>query len=71
MSARAKICYIEDFDHELEEVFDFVTATCLDSKTKFTTESVRGHSPSSVRRALANLTERCDCGNAWHEVGDG
>lgn len=34
-------------------------------------EPVWGHSPKSVRRALALLSENCSCGSRYHKAPDG
>lgn len=46
-----------------------VYATCNVSGD--TAGPVWGDGPASVKRALAMLTERCDCGARWHQDQDG
>ena len=43
-----------------------IIATCNTSGDE--SEKVIGKEENSIRRALANLSERCSCGNKWHYV---
>jgi hypothetical protein len=43
---------------------DCVRAVCQESGHK--TDPVWGSNTSSIRRALATLTEECSCGATWH-----
>lgn len=51
-------------------VLDYcVYAECLEGSTRV--GPVWGDGEASVRRVLAMLTEKCDCGADWHYDEDG
>jgi hypothetical protein len=45
-----------------------VFATCNESGD--VVGPIWGHGPASVKRALAQLSETCSCGNSYHKAAD-
>ena len=43
-----------------------IIATCNITGDK--SDKIYGKGYNSIKRSLANLTEKCNCGNGWHEI---
>ena len=65
MAAYAEIEFTQAENPETGRMQDCVIASCCDSDS--VTEPIWGHGPASIRRALATLSEDCDCGQSFHK----
>ncbi len=70
MASVAEVEFTED-ENDSGQLVPCVFVRCLSSPTDFEVGPIWGNGIASVRRALAQLSEDCDCGQNFHKADQG